>query len=76
MNSQNEQAYKNFLVDIVSEILEKAEEAKEVESSEFQKGYNYALYEIISLLIQQSENFNLNKEELGLNDIDPESNYL
>ncbi|MEB6478671.1 hypothetical protein [Acinetobacter vivianii] len=76
MNSQNEQAYKNFLVDIVSEILEKADEAKEVESSEFQKGYSYALYEIISLLIQQSESFNLNKEELGLNHIDPESDYL
>ena len=76
MSSQNEQAYKLFLVDVVSEILEKANEAKEAESSDFQKGYSYALYEIISLLIQQSDSFNLNKEDFGLNDIDPESDYL
>lgn len=69
---QNDQ-YKNFLKDIVLEVKSKKIEN---EIDDFDKGYNFAIYEVISLFIQQSDAFELNKKEFGLNEINPEKDYL
>ena len=36
----------------------------------------FAIYEIVSLLIEQSENFNIDKHEIGLKNINPETYFL
>ncbi|QEY26137.1 hypothetical protein [Neisseria zalophi] len=72
----NSDVYKNFLKDVVFEIFNKYENDMFAADSDMQKGYNFAIYEIISLLIEQSEVFGLNKEKIGLKDIDAERDYL
>ncbi|GAB3051220.1 hypothetical protein GCM10027155_16650 [Acinetobacter apis] len=71
----NNDTYKNFLSDVIQEILEKKLPVSN-ETESFDKGYNFAIYEIVSLLVQQSENFGIDKKEIGLGDIQPEINYL
>lgn len=39
-------------------------------------GYDFAIYEIISLLVQQSELDGIDKEEIGLQNINPERDFL
>lgn len=72
----SEDIYKNFLIDTIQEILEKKRSCNSHQLQDFDKGYNFALYEIISLLIEQSNNFGIDMAEIGLNDIDPERDYL
>ncbi|WEV50172.1 hypothetical protein OZX61_12255 (plasmid) [Acinetobacter sp. ESL0695] len=69
------ETYKNFLADVIKEILEKKIIISD-EYENFNKGYNYALYEVVSLLVQQSENFGIDKKEIGLDGINPEMDYL
>lgn len=69
------ETYKNFLVDVIKEILEKKVTISE-EHENFDKGYNYAIYEVVSLLVQQSEIFGIDKKEIGLDGINPEIDYL
>lgn len=73
MNTEN---YKNLLKDVVLEILEKKNSYDLTETDEFAKGYNFAIYEVVSLLVEQSESFNIDKNEIGLGDINPEKDFL
>ncbi|MGF6148649.1 Uncharacterised protein [Kingella potus] len=68
--------YKNFLNDVINEISNKYQNNTFEEDSDLQKGYDFAIYEVMSLLVEQSEAFGLNKEELGLGHLDAEKAYL
>ncbi len=72
----NTEIYQNFLKDVIDEISSKYQNNTFKEESDLQKGYNFAIYEVISLLIQQSEAFGLDKKEIGLDNIDAERDYL
>ena len=68
--------YSNYLLDIGSLIKEKADEAKNNGDDEYEVGYRMALYEVISLMHQQAHAFNIDLKDVGLEDIDPERDYL
>ena len=70
------ESYKNLLNDVISELLAKKISQNLAKIDEFSKGYNFAIYEIVSLLIEQSENFNIDKHEIGLKNINPETYFL
>ena len=74
-SKMSNETYKNFLVDVIKEILEKKITISE-EDENFDKGYNYAIYEVISLFVQQSDSFEIDKKEIGLENISPEIDYL
>ena len=70
------ESYKNLLNDVISELLEKKISQNLAEIDDFSKGYNFALYEAMSLLIEQSANFNIDKNEIGLKNFNPETYFL
>lgn len=69
-------AYKNYLLDIGTLIKEKADEAKNNGDDSYEIGYRMALYEVISLMHQQAEVFNIDLDDIGLTGVDPERDYL
>ena len=70
------ETYENFLQDVVHEICSKYQNKIFETEPDMQKGYNFAIYEIMSLLIEQSETFRLDKEKIGLKGIDAERDFL
>lgn len=71
--------HKYYLQDLISFIKEEARNSKlnKVKSpSDYNKGHLMAYYEVISLMKEQAIVFDMDLEELGLNDIDPESDLL
>lgn len=70
----NIDSYKNFVIDLVFEIKNKENIFEK--DTDLYKGYNFALYDILSLIIAQSENFDLDLQEIGLNEINIEEDYL
>lgn len=72
----SEEQYKNFLKDVVTEILNKKDSYKQKEDDDFSKGYNFAIYDIVSLLITESQTFNIDKREIALEGINPERDFL
>ena len=68
-----------MLCDVNRELLDRAKVAK-VEAaqsgSDYDKGRHFALYEVISLLTQQSDAFGIGPTEIGLADDDPERDVL
>lgn len=65
-----------YLADLGKNIKDKANEAKNSDNSEYDLGYKMALYEVISLMVQQAEVFDINLEDIGLEGVDPERDYL
>lgn len=65
-----------YLADLGATIKEKADEAKNNGVDEYQIGYRMALYEVISLMCQQAEVFDIDLKDIGLEGIDPERDYL
>lgn len=74
---------KHYLYDLGILIKEMAEQAKiekkaavDSPNSDYAIGYLVAIYEIISLMKQQADAFAIKQEEIGLEDIDPDSEFL
>lgn len=65
-----------YLADLGKNIKGKANEAKNSDNNEYDLGYKMALYEVISLMVQQAEVFDINLEDIGLEGVDPERDYL
>lgn len=65
--------------DVSRELFEKARLAK-VEAmnsgADYDKGRHFALYEVLSLLIQQADAFGIDRAALGLVQVDPERDLL
>lgn len=78
MNETN--VYQYFTQDLISHILELAQSNQQslqiIQKSEFDAGYNFAMYEVISLIFSQAKLFQLDLKELGLNNIHPEQDLL
>lgn len=74
--------YKNYILDLISLIVEKAEETKLELSEEtndeertYIKGKLYSYFEILDLIKSQSKSFGLNDQDIGVDKIVPEK-YL
>ncbi len=75
--------FENYLKDLIYLLKENALEAvgntkklAKKEDLEFSQGYSTAYYEVISLLQNQAQAFNIPLEELGLDDINPDKDLL
>ena len=78
----NEQ-FENYVLDLGVLVKEKALEAKTTKDKsscekddDYHLGYLMAFYEIVSLMQQQAAVFDIDLAQLGLEDIDPESELL
>lgn len=74
--------YKNYLIDLISIIKKQAKEAK-IEADHpkegydsFNNGYLMAYHTVIEFMKNQTEIFNINQEDIGLADIEPERDLL
>lgn len=65
-----------YIADLGQNIREKANEAKSNDNSEYDMGYKMALYEVISLMVQQAEVFDIELMDINLDGVDPERDYL
>lgn len=66
-----------YLTDICEGLIEKADASiKQKSQGDYELGYSMAMYEVISLLYQQAEVFDIALSDLGLDGIDPERDYL
>jgi hypothetical protein len=68
-----------MLVDVGRELLEKAHAARTDAArsgSDYDKGRHFALYEVISLLVQQADAFGIDRTAIGLGRVDPERDLL
>lgn len=75
--------FKNYLLDLGVLLKEKAREAKcekdfssEKNEIDYKLGYLMAYHEVISLMKQQADAFEINQKDIGLYDIDPELELL
>jgi hypothetical protein len=73
----------NYLIDLgmllKSHALEARSEARAAVNTpdyDFKSGRAFAYYEVISLMIQQADAFQLPREAMRLDDIDPERDLL
>ena len=69
----------NYLRDLVRLIVQKAREAKkdrDSSNSAYDIGRLMAYHDIVSLIQQQADAFNLSYDEIGLTRIDPERDLL
>lgn len=71
MNSNNN----GFLLDLVRLLREQAEEAREQAriGGDFERGYQLAYYEVLSLIHDQTTAFGIDLKSVGLADFEPES---
>jgi hypothetical protein len=68
-----------MISDVSRELLEKAKLAKATarnSGADYDKGRHFALYEVLSLLVQQADAFGIERVELGLARVDPERDLL
>lgn len=66
-----------YLSDICIELKAKADLSKQQKiMDDYDLGYSMAMYEMMSLLHQQAEVFGVPLDEIGLNGVDPERDYL
>lgn len=66
-----------YLTDICAELKEKADASiKQKSQGDYELGYSMAMYEVISLLHQQAQVFDIPLQDLGLDGIEPERDYL
>ena len=75
----NSNTAENLLHDVTVELVAKAKEAKlaaDSSGSDFDKGRQLALYEVVSLLIQQAVAFGLPLERIGAGGFDADRELL
>jgi hypothetical protein len=82
----NNEKFKNYAYDLGILFKNKAKEAKyntndlsKIENAEdvaYKMGYLMAFHEIIDVMKQQATAFNIEQEDIGLADIDAESDLL
>lgn len=66
-----------FLIDLCFHLKEKADHSSQgAFKDDYELGYSMAMYEVMSLLHQQAQVFDLPLEALGLDGVDPERDYL
>ena len=75
--------YKNYVHDLGLLIKEKARRAKierdsnlETSDANYKLGYLMAYYEVVSLMKQQSDSFEIDQGTIGLGDIEPDKELL
>ncbi len=75
--------YMNYVYDLGVLLKEKAIDAKadkdkalDTDEFDYKLGYLMAFHEVISVLKQQADVFDIDQVEVGLNDIEPESELL
>lgn len=71
--------YQNYLRDLGVLIRELALEAKKQateKESDFSIGYMSGFHRIVSLMQQQAEAFNISSEEIGLNGLDADEEFV
>jgi hypothetical protein len=69
----------NYLRDLVGLIVEKSKEAKQERdssNSDYDIGRLMAYHEVVSLIQQQAEVFDLSYDEIGMPQINPEIDLL
>ena len=68
-----------MLTDVGRELFEKAKMARADAArsgSDYDKGRHFALYEVISLFVQQADAFGVDRAAIGLERVDPERDLL
>ena len=68
-----------MISDVSRELLEKARLAKvdaKGSGADYDKGRHFALYEVLSLLVQQADAFGIDRSAIGLAHVDPERDLL
>lgn len=68
-----------MLKDLVRELLERAASANSEglrSGSDYERGRHFAFYEVISLLVQQTDAFGIDRAAIGLGQVDPERDLL
>jgi hypothetical protein len=74
--------YKNYLIDLISIIKNQAKEAKfEADHPKegydsFNNGYLMAYHTVIEFMKNQTEVFDIDQKDIGLADIEPETDLL
>lgn len=75
--------FENYIYDLAFLLKKKAIEAKIEKDASFRHdevdyklGYLMALHDVISLMKQQADAFEINQELIGLQDIEPEVDLL
>lgn len=71
----NNNVYKNYLIDLVKLLIEDAFEAKKSankEPNEFNNGKVIGYYEVLDTIQNQATAFYIDKNEIGLNKINPD----
>ena len=84
MNEPDSLRYKYYLRDLGNLLKESALEAKKISEKEapgsegfhFESGRLMAYYEVISLMQQQAQGFQIALEELDLHDIEPDRDLV
>ncbi len=77
-----DEKYKNYLIDLISIIKKQAKKAKlEADHPKegydsFNNGYLMAYHTVIEFMKNQTEVFNIDQEDVGLADIEPERDLL
>lgn len=77
-----DEKYKNYIIDLISIIKKQAKEAK-IEADHPKKGYDgfnngylMAYHTVIEFMKNQTEIFNIDQEDIGLADIEPERDLI
>lgn len=65
-----------FVKDLVFIIKEMAQEAKVNKNDKFEAGRHFALYEVLSLIEQQTIAFGYDKKDIGMSDFSLDENIL
>ncbi len=73
------EVYKNYLLDLGKLISEMAFEAKKKSNDEyndFNAGYLSGFHRVVSLMEQQAEAFGIEKKEIGIEEVDADSDLI
>ena len=83
LKEMNDDKLKWYIQDLGVLLKEKAREAKiskdnssKIGDASYEIGYLMAFYEVIDVMKQQAKAFNIEQEDIGLADIDVESELL
>ncbi len=78
-----EDVFKNYVRDLVFILAEKARDAKsdkelslDKSEKDYKLGYLMALHDVISLIKEQADAFEIDQEIIGVKDIEPDSDLL
>ena len=68
----NNETYKNFLLDLCCLLKERAIEAKKEKKNQFDDGVVQGYHEVLSLIKNQLISFGIDSKEVKMNDFDPD----